>query len=463
MLEPIIKKEKKVFTNGCFDILHPGHVEVLKFAKSLGDKLIVGINSDRAIKLIKGDERPINNELVRKTLLESLSYVDEVVIFDDVNTIEIIKKIKPDILVKGEEGLTPEEVRIKDQVPAEIEIRLCPHLANYSTTNIIKKVKDQNNPSTMSKLEIVKSFDKKKILLIGDTILDVFVYGKAIKLNFDAPTPEAEATEMNQFFGGASLVVKNILELGGSVNFVSVVGDDADAKKYDALIHPKLEKIFWVDKTRKTTVKSRFLVDGYKLVQMNQVSNHDIDEGLEKDILQKIEPLFGQADAIIVCDNGHGLLTQNLIAQLISLAQKYQKPLYADCQIGHHPTRAAKHHLYRGADCLFPNEKEARSISPAFDPKEFVEKCGVKNVVIKLGAKGVMALFGDNLINIPGEKVEAVDTCGAGDAFLAAFSLGDRNFPKETLAIANAWAALKTTLKGTAIPQKQDLIKIINH
>jgi len=461
MSEPIIKKEKKVFTNGCFDILHPGHVEVLKFAKSLGDKLIVGINSDKAVKILKGEDRPINNELVRKTLLESLSFVDEVVIFDDVNTIDIIKKLKPDILVKGEEGLTSEEVRVKDQVPVGIEIRLCPHFADYSTTGMLKKIREKITHPDMSKLEIVKSFEKKKILLIGDTILDVFVYGEAVKLNFDAPTPEAEEISVDKFFGGASLVASHLLELGGSVFFASVVGDDKDAKEYDALKHPNLEKIFFVDKNRKTTVKRRFWVDGYKLVQMNQVSNHNIEESLEKDILQKVEPLFSQADAIIVSDNRHGLLTQNLIAQLISLSQKYQKPLYADCQINNQPTD--KHHFYHGADCLFPNQKEAKLISPALDFKEFVEKCGVKNVVIKLGAKGAMALFGGNLINIPGEQIETVDTCGAGDAFLAAFSLGNRNFPTESLAIANTWAALSTTLKGTAIPKKQDLINIINH
>lgn len=306
----------------------------------------------------------------------------------------------------------------------------------------------------MNKLDIINSFEKKKVLLIGDTILDVFVYSKAVKLNFDAPTPEAEENKVDEFFGGASLVAKNILELGGSVHFVSVVGDDADAQKYGTFTHPKLEKVFLVDRGRRTTVKRRFWVDGYKLVQVNQVSNYDIDKKLEEDILQKVEPLFGQVDTVIVADNGHGLLTKNLIAQLVSLSQKYQKPLYVDCKTGHH-------HFYRGADCLFPNEKEAKSISPALDPKEFAEKCRVKNIVIKLGAKGVMALWGGNLISIPGQQVEAVDTCGAGDAFFAAFSLGDRNFPKETLAVSNAWAALSTTLKGTAIPQKQDLINII--
>lgn len=306
-----------------------------------------------------------------------------------------------------------------------------------------------------NKLEIIKSFDNKKILLIGDTILDVFIYGKAVKMNFDAPTPEAEEIQADEFFGGASLVASHILELGGSVFFVSVVGDDSDARTYDGFNHPKLIKHFFADKTRKTTVKRRFWVDGYKLVQMNQVNNHDINENLEQEIIRKVEPLFGQVDVIIVSDNRHGLLTQNLIAQLISFSQKYQKPLYADCKIG-------KQHFYRGADCLFPNKKEAESISPALDPKEFAEKCGVKNVIIKFGAEGVMALLNGELIKIPGQRVEAIDTCGAGDAFLAAFSLGDKNSIKESLEVANIWAALSTTLKGTAIPQKQNLINIIN-
>ena len=141
MLEPIIKKEKKVFTNGVFDILHLGHIQVLRFAKSLGDKLIVGINSDRAVKLLKGKDRPVNNELVRKVLLESLSFVDEVIIFDDVKTYDIIRQIKPNIIVKGEEGFTPEEVRKRDKIPSEMEIKLAPHLGDYSTTGMIKKIR----------------------------------------------------------------------------------------------------------------------------------------------------------------------------------------------------------------------------------------------------------------------------------------------------------------------------------
>lgn len=129
---------KVVFTNGIFDILHPGHIALLKFAKSLGDKLIVGINSDRATKILKGPNRPINNEQTRKAVLESLGFIDEVIIFDDTETVGIIQQIKPHILAKAVD-LTPEELREKDKVPQEIEIRICPKLANFSTTEIIRK------------------------------------------------------------------------------------------------------------------------------------------------------------------------------------------------------------------------------------------------------------------------------------------------------------------------------------
>ncbi len=133
------KNKKVVFTNGVFDVLHPGHLRVLKFAKSLGDKLIVGINSDRATKILKGKDRPINNQDIRKAILESLDYVDEVIIFDDVKTIGIIQQLRPNVVVKGGEW-TAEEVRQRDQIPPEIEVKVCPFLADFSTTDLIKRM-----------------------------------------------------------------------------------------------------------------------------------------------------------------------------------------------------------------------------------------------------------------------------------------------------------------------------------
>ncbi len=135
-----MSKEKTVFTNGVFDVLHVGHIELFKFCKSLG-KVIIGLNSDRTTKLLKGEHRPIYNEQDRKKMLEAIRYVDKVVIFDDTETIDIIKEIKPDIVVKGGEW-TADEVRQRDSIPDEIEVKIFPFVKGYSTTDSIKKFKE---------------------------------------------------------------------------------------------------------------------------------------------------------------------------------------------------------------------------------------------------------------------------------------------------------------------------------
>jgi len=134
-------KETIVFTNGIFDILHIGHVELLKFAKNLGDKLIVGINSDRSTRLLKGNNRPIYTEHERKTILESIRYVDKVIIFDDADTINVIQELRPDVVVKGGEW-TADEVRKRDKIPEEIEVKVFPLILDHSTTNILEKIKN---------------------------------------------------------------------------------------------------------------------------------------------------------------------------------------------------------------------------------------------------------------------------------------------------------------------------------
>ena len=128
-----------VFTNGVFDILHTGHIELLNFAKSLGKKLVVGINSDSSVRAIKGENRPVNKQEDRKRILESLIAVDEVVIFEETTANSVREEIAPDILVKGGEW-TKEEVRERDSVSDTTEIKIYPFLNNYSTTSLIKKI-----------------------------------------------------------------------------------------------------------------------------------------------------------------------------------------------------------------------------------------------------------------------------------------------------------------------------------
>jgi D-beta-D-heptose 7-phosphate kinase/D-beta-D-heptose 1-phosphate adenosyltransferase len=128
--------EQIIFTNGCFDILHKGHFELLKTAKSLGSKLIVGLNSDASVKRLKGNDRPINSEQTRIDQLKALPWVDEVVVFDTDTPYELIKELKPSVIVKGGD-YTVEQVVGHDLA----KVYLVPTVEGYSTTSIIEKSK----------------------------------------------------------------------------------------------------------------------------------------------------------------------------------------------------------------------------------------------------------------------------------------------------------------------------------
>ncbi len=135
-------KKKIVFTNGCFDILHLGHIDYLSKAKDLGDILIVGINSDNSVRRIKKQGRPITNEISRSMIIAALCFTDAVVIFDEVTPYNIIKIIKPDILVKGSDYKTKDIVgydivKAKNGLIYTIDL-----LPGYSTTEIENKIKN---------------------------------------------------------------------------------------------------------------------------------------------------------------------------------------------------------------------------------------------------------------------------------------------------------------------------------
>lgn len=129
-----------VFTNGCFDILHRGHVEYLAQAADLGDKLIIGLNTDVSVKRLKGESRPVNDEKSRALLLSALQFVDAVVFFDEDTPYELIKQVQPDILVKGND-YKPEEIIGYDIVTAKGgKVLTIDLVEGFSTTNIIKRL-----------------------------------------------------------------------------------------------------------------------------------------------------------------------------------------------------------------------------------------------------------------------------------------------------------------------------------
>ena len=133
------KDIKLVFTNGCFDLLHKGHLDLLSNAASFGDKLFVGLNSDKSVKKLKGDSRPIQNERTRAQKLLELKYVKHVIIFEDLTPQKLIHAMSPDVLVKGGDYKKSEIVGAKHVISNGGVVKIVPLTPGFSTTSIIEK------------------------------------------------------------------------------------------------------------------------------------------------------------------------------------------------------------------------------------------------------------------------------------------------------------------------------------
>jgi len=136
-----LSKKKVVFTNGCFDLLHQGHKDLLAQAKSFGDILIVGLNNDASVKRLKGESRPIENEKTRSLHLKDTPFVDHVISFHEDTPIKLIQALKPDILVKGGDYLVENIVGASDVMDEGGQVKIIPLTPGFSTTDQVKKIR----------------------------------------------------------------------------------------------------------------------------------------------------------------------------------------------------------------------------------------------------------------------------------------------------------------------------------
>ena len=135
--------DKIVFTNGCFDLIHLGHIEVLARSADLGDRLIIGVNTDKSIKNIKGKNRPIIKEDSRVKQLAALAFVDAVILFNEPTPNKIIHHINPDIITKGGDYKTKEVVGYETVIQNNGKVVIIPLTKGYSTTSILNKIKNE--------------------------------------------------------------------------------------------------------------------------------------------------------------------------------------------------------------------------------------------------------------------------------------------------------------------------------
>jgi D-sedoheptulose 7-phosphate isomerase len=262
--------ETIVFTNGCFDILHPGHIDLLKRARALGTKLIVGINSDKSVQAIKGGNRPFIDEYARAEILRSLKPVDEVRIFDELTPESLIEEIKPDVLVKGGDW-SPEEIIGADFVLSNGgKVLSLPLKENYSSSAIAEKIKNAS-----PKKAAQEPIDKTADILISDSL----------KQHLEVVGKVAE-THIPQIIECADSIY-DALKKGNKILICGNGGSAADAQ------HIAAELVGRFEKERRAFPAIALTTDTSALTALGN------DYGFEKIFARQIEALAQKGDVLI--------------------------------------------------------------------------------------------------------------------------------------------------------------------
>jgi rfaE bifunctional protein kinase chain/domain len=434
---------KKILITGNFNILHPGHLRLFRFAKGLGGRLIVAVSSDR----ISGDDVNVL-EAERLEYVRLNPWVDEAIIYDE-NIEYLVKRIKPDIIVKGKEheGNFNEEKKTADEIGAKLvfgsgETVISSFAQNsnsldrsfVSSLSSVTNYLDRHNLSKSQCVEALNGIQKLKVCVVGDLILDQYTTCEAIGMSREEPTIVATPLFSNRYLGGAGIVAGHCAAMGSEVYYFALTGDDQEKEDASKLLN-NYQVIFnaIVDSTRPTSLKTRFRADGRSLFRLNQLSHDEMSKELQSQYLPKIKDAIDICDLILLSDFSYGTLPRKFITEIIDYANLKNKVVCADSQSSSQMGDILK---FKNIDLITPTEYEARSsMKNSADglvvlSQKIIKEVNVKYVLIKMGSEGVMinkaieddgmGWHTDQLVAI---NPAPIDVSGAGDSMLALSSM----------------------------------------
>ena len=469
-----------VLVSGNFNILHPGHLRLLRFAKESGDYLIVAVESDR----IAGDAAHVPEQL-RVEGARSNSWVDEVFLFDE--SIEgLIQRLQPDIVVKGREHQN--KFNSEQAVVTSYGGRLIfsSGEATFSSLDLLRKefyqstMKDISRPVeymnrhsiTFEGLRsVIDKFSLLKICVIGDLIVDEYITCEPLGMSQEDPTIVVAPIDTTRFIGGAAIVAAHAAGLGANVKFFTVTGsDEAQVFAQDKLKNFGVAACTIVDKGRPTTIKQRFRSKGKTLLRVSYLRQSVISTELQECIFQKIKSIINSIDLLVFSDFNYGCLPQELVDKVTSLAKSNGVMLAADSQSSSQTGDISR---YKEMDLITPTEREARISTRNNEDglvvlAEQVRKQSLaKNIILKIGEEGVLIHASDNNDNDGWltDRVTALnaaprDVAGAGDSLLisSALTLATGGTIWEATAIGSLAAAIQVGRVGNTPLQSQELI-----
>lgn len=273
----------------------------------------------------------------------------------------------------------------------------------------------------------------RKILVVGDVGVDEYLMGRVSRISPEAPVPVLDVENEEVRLGLSANVAQNVVSLGGEVFLVSAVGQDEGAERLSSLLRQaSISSEFLVtDKTRATTRKTRVMTGQHHIVRVDHEHKRAISAEVEGKILQQVDKVLPQVDALILQDYAKGVMTESILAKLMEMGKRAGKRVLLD------PHRDTPVHYYKGVDLLKPNYDEALVLSGLkFDELQnqpnkvesiaqaLKKLTGAKELVITQGRDGMSLFSGDKVSKVPTYARKVFDVTGAGDTVIAALALG---------------------------------------
>jgi len=427
---------KRVLVTGVFNVLHPGHIRFLRFASECGDHLTVAVQSNKTSdQIIHVDE-----ELRLEGVLSNI-YVDEAFITEE-NTEELVRRLNPDVLVKGREHENrnnPEEVLL-EKYGGELLFDSGESL--FSSLELLDKEfqavseHDLKLPYTYmerhgidsSELEkSLKKISQLKIAVVGDLIMDEYITCEPLGMSQEDPTIVVAPIDQQLFIGGAGIVSAHAAGLGAAVNLISVTGNDQlRDNAMEILTNAGVDVSLINDKHRPTTLKKRYRSKGKTLLRVSHLHQSDISKKLQDQLFEQLKKIVDKIHLLVFSDFNYGCLPDLVVDKMIEMAKEHNVYIVADSQSSSQIGDVSR---YKGIDLLTPTEREARIATYDHNSglvvlsEKLRKKSNAKNVLLKLGEEGVLIQAGNNEDDFLTDRVPALnnnpkDVSGAGDSML---------------------------------------------
>ena len=429
-----------MFVSGTFNVLHPGHLRLLKFAKANGVRLVVGVLTDR----VAGSAAHVPQDF-RLEAVKMNGLVDEAFLIDS-PVEEVILKLKPALVVKGKEHKSHENPEQKavdsyggkllfssgDVVFSSLDlIRREMASQEQKSISLPKQFMSRRKVTAKSLIDVMQKFKGLKVVVVGDVIVDEYISCDPLGMSEEDPTIVVTPISSRTFIGGAAIVAAHASSLGAHVKFFSVVGDDASAKFCrDELSKFGVDHHLLVDDSRPTTLKQRFRSRSKTLLRVSHLAQRLIDESFQNELAAKLAKACSDADLLIFSDFNYGTLPQGVVDQITAIAAKNKTKIVADSQSS---SQIGDISRFKNVDLLTPTEREARlALRNTEDGLVVIAElvCVAANAgaaIVKLGEQGVLlhARKGKTFETdqIPALNSAPQDVAGAGDCMLVASSL----------------------------------------